>query len=551
MDETPEIPIATATDDGDWLRPCPFSPGFRLPVSTAWQSLVVYQFYRMALAGILLGLFRVKLEGSLGGNYDPTLFEQTATTYFMLVLAGGLLLLPPRRLSYAAMAKLKLFIDIAAITVLAHAAGGPMSGLAMLLAVTVAASGLLVGGRCSAVFAAIAAMGVLGEQLYSHAIHGRESAAYTYAGAQGAAFFAIALLAHVAARRTETSQALAQQRAADLDNLRELNSHIVQQLQHGIVVVDEQERIVTANRSALVLLDMNALQTMPLDTAAPSLADLYHDWQRQPWEDPTLLQTADGRRIQVRFSRFAGPTKSYSMVFLEDDNSYSQRVQRSKLASLGRLTASIAHEIRNPLSSVRHAAQLLAENPALEAQDRRLTQIVLDNSARLEEVVRNVLQLSARRPVGLVELELGAWMEQFLVNYESAHFDYTPPAAPCPALADPGQLRQILENLCTNAIKYGAPENGPVRVKIAPYPERGLACIEVADSGPGIPPDVAEQIFEPFFTTSPTGSGLGLYIARELAELNRARLTYEPPATGGACFHLYLSTAPIPISSHE
>lgn len=532
-----------APDEARLIQPCPFSPGYRIAVASAWQSLLVYEGYRLILSSILLGLYYAKPKHPLLDQSDAKLFQTVALAYFALVLLNGLALLW-RRPGYAAQAQILIFVDIAAIGLLAHASGGGQSGLGILLAVTMAAGGLLVGGRCALVFAALASSAVLGEQVYIHLNAAFDDRGYTYAGAQGAAYFAIAILAFVAAKRTEQSDALAHQRGADLANLQQLNEFIVRHLQSGIMVIDEGHHIVTANRAALQLLNLGA-SPASLDVASPELLEKYRRWLEQPLDDYASLERVSGNRVQVRFSRFAASSRDYDMIFLEDDALYNQRVQRSKLASLGRLTASIAHEIRNPLSAVKHAAQLLAENPRLSPQDRRLTQIMVDNAARVNTVVENILQLSRRSPSQRITLDLRPWLEQFLADFRQGQmpgqdpFDFRRPDAPVRIVADPNQLRQILENLCCNALKYGSPESGKIVVRLTRQPP----CVEVVDRGPGIPSKLAEQIFEPFYTSSPTGTGLGLYIARELAELNQARLSHHPAEGGGSCFRLCLRDA--------
>lgn len=534
-------------DDARFIQPCPFSRGYRIAVASAWQSLLVYECYRLALAVILLWLFYAKLDHSILVKADARLFQVVGISYLVLVTGNGLALLL-RRPGYAVQAQTQIFIDIAAIGLLAHASGGPQSGLGMLLAVAMAASGLLVGGRCALVFAALASSAVLGGQLYLHLNVAFDGRGYTYAGLQGAAYFAIAVLAHVAAKRTEQVDALARQRGADLTNLQQLNEYIVQHLQSGIVVMDDRHHIVTANRAALHLLNLSAAPA-DLDIASPELLEKYRQWLVHPLDDYVSLERVSGNRIQVRFTHFAAPSRDYAMIFLEDDALYNQRVQRSKLASLGRLTASIAHEIRNPLSAVNHAAQLLAENPLLSPQDLRITQIMLDNAARVNTVVGNILQLSRRSPSRRITVELCEWLDHFLAgfrqsrNLEENPFDYQRTQGPTRSVADPDQLQQILENLCDNALKYGCPERGNIIVRVARHPPDVKPCIEVLDCGPGVPPKLVEQIFEPFYTSSPSGTGLGLYIARELAELNQACLSYAPANTGGSCFRLCLRDA--------
>jgi two-component system sensor histidine kinase PilS (NtrC family) len=221
-------------------------------------------------------------------------------------------------------------------------------------------------------------------------------------------------------------------------------------------------------------------------------------------------------------------------------------VQQSKLTSLGRLTGSIAHEVRNPLSAIHHAAQLLSESTALNSEDQRLLDIILRHAKRVNEMIENIMQISRGRSTQRERIELGPWLQRFLADFsEERSLSPTPftlreAARPLSALVDPSHLRQILDNLCTNAMKYGKPDNTPLEIRLESDVRDARPCIAVIDHGGGIDGDTADQIFEPFFTTSRTGIGLGLYIARELAELNQARLDYRP-RTDGSEFRICLA----------
>ncbi|MCS6947284.1 MAG: HAMP domain-containing histidine kinase, partial [Steroidobacteraceae bacterium] len=222
------------------------------------------------------------------------------------------------------------------------------------------------------------------------------------------------------------------------------------------------------------------------------------------------------------------------------------RVQQSKLASLGRLSASIAHEIRNPVGAMSHAAQLLAESPRLDAEERKLTDIIQRNAARVSEIIDNVLQMSRRGGAGRSErLALEPWVKQFAqefcatTQWPAAQLRVVSNDSGLQIDADPSQLRQIVWNLCENAVKYGCPRPGSsIEIRIGRLKPSARPFLEVADRGDGIPAGQAERIFEPFFSGGPSGSGLGLYVARELAQTNSATLLYEPRAGGGSLFRI-------------
>jgi two-component system sensor histidine kinase PilS (NtrC family) len=282
----------------------------------------------------------------------------------------------------------------------------------------------------------------------------------------------------------------------------------------------------------------------------PQLAAAFQAWLNEPGRSTASLSVETGPPLHVRFNRLNNTHSILNMIFLEDNALHLERVQQSKLASLGRLTASIAHEIRNPLSVIGHASQLLAECEQLGPQDQRLTQMICDHVARVNAIVENVLQISRRQPSQRETLEIQPWLSKFLHDFEVEHayrlpkpaFRLVIDAPATKAAIDPSHLKQILENLCTNALKYGRPEKGPIILLIRRHSVQGSPCIEVVDHGELMDTQTSQQMFEPFFTTSSTGTGLGLYIARELAELNQAQLEYER-VEGGNCFRLCMTDA--------
>ena len=226
----------------------------------------------------------------------------------------------------------------------------------------------------------------------------------------------------------------------------------------------------------------------------------------------------------------------------------AERVQQSKLAALGRLSASIAHEIRNPVGAMSHAGQLLAESPNLGPDDHRLTDIIRNNSERVSTIINNVLQLSRREATKPTRLSLGDWLDEFLPEFSQTmqvpieQIGVHEEPDDLEVRFDPSHLHQVVWNLCDNAIKYGEPRDGiKVEIKLARLNPSYRPYLEVADRGSGIEPSAADRIFEPFFTGRKGGTGLGLFIARELCQLNRAILLYEPRSGGGSVFRIVFS----------
>jgi two-component system sensor histidine kinase PilS (NtrC family) len=215
------------------------------------------------------------------------------------------------------------------------------------------------------------------------------------------------------------------------------------------------------------------------------------------------------------------------------------------LAALGRLSASIAHEIRNPVGAMSHAAQLLGESSTLASSEKRLTEIMRTNADRVSAIINNVLRLSKREESQLEKVSLQVWSEEFHAEFcetmqlPRARLSTSSSTPNTEVRVDPSQLRQIVWNLSENALKHGA-TNSPsevIEIRHGRLSPSGRPFLQVMDHGPGVNPEHAERIFEPFFSGG-RGTGLGLFLARELAQTNGATLLYEPRHGGGSIFRL-------------
>jgi two-component system sensor histidine kinase PilS (NtrC family) len=504
----------------------------------AWKQLRILNYYRVALAGLFAGL---ALKGDLPaplGSFDAGLFSRVAMAYFgttLLALAAIRL----RRPGFTLQVPLHIAVDLLAITLLMHASGGVRSGLGMLLIISVAGGSLLMEGRTSRLFAALATLAVLLQQAGAWLKNGPPTD-YTHAGLLGASFFATAVLGYSLARRLRESEALAARRGLDLAEQARLTQYVIQRMQTGVLVVDERFAVRLGNESALRLLDIpEPAAGLPLAALCPPLAENLQAWWRHGHQPSAFRTDAGAAELMPRFARLGDDHRAGTLIFLEDMAAITQQAQQLKLASLGRLTAGIAHEIRNPLGAISHAAQLLAESPSLDAGDQRLTEIIRNQSLRVNAIVENIMQLSRGQQAEPESLMLRPWLERFVAEFVSSEelepgrvrAVIEPPDLH--AQIDPDQLHQILSNLCHNGLRHG----GRNLLLRAGLESSGRAWLDVIDDGPGIDQACAQQIFEPFFTTSSAGTGLGLYIARELCLANQARISHVP-GRGGACFRI-------------
>lgn len=528
------------------IYPCPFSKGYGIPVEQAWSLLKVFFIYRFFVSSLFVFLFYSRFGPSLLGTYDAYLFFYTSLGYWMLSLLSGILIFW-RIISYTSQAQTVIFTDIIFITILMHASGGINSGIGILLTVSIAAGGLLIGGRCALLFAALASLSILTEQIYAIRINAFNNTTFTYSGMLGAAYFTIAYLSYVLAKRTEQSEIIASKHQQTILNLEELNQYIIQHLQSGIIISNSQQQIKMCNKATLNIIKSNNTLTQParLTDISPQLSHCFQKWLVDLTQDFALLQLSEQHKIHIRFSTFKTNIETFYMIILEDFSLYNQRLQQSKLASLGRLTASIAHEIRNPLGAISHAGQLLSEAPTLSPQDLRLTEIIQSHCQRVNKIIEDVLQLSRRHPSKREKINLTFWIQTYLENFieetlcSPDKFTVDVKQTNLWVYMDSGHLKQIFDNLCSNALKYG---NSNAKTIIEISLSENSPCLSILDNGPEIDSETAKLLFEPFFTTSPSGTGLGLYISKELAELNQAKLSYAI-RNGKSCFKLCLPNA--------
>jgi len=528
------------------------APAPSAPTDLAWRVIGLLNLYRL-----LVPLVLIAVQALAGPQWTllavrPRLFLSACIAY----LAAGVLLIIARRLEWSSMRIVALVnsgVDSAAIALILYASGGVSSGLGILLVLPVGAMAVLSDHRDAFLFAAVAAIAVLVQQIFVSLDEGAPTTDYTTAGVLGSVLFLIALSAWPIANRLRESEALVKRQEVDLANLAQLSQYIIQHLRESILVIDTHDRIRLINESAAHILgDTNAFPEALLGEASPRLLYLLETWRQNqgnnvvfPSADQTFVAADGARVVRAHFAPLGGLSPAPVIVFLEDTTLLAERVQQSKLAALGRLSASIAHEIRNPVGAMSHAAQLLGESATLSSGEKRLTEIMRTNADRVSAIINNVLRLSKREEARIETLSLQAWTEEFHDEFcETMQLPVerlrTTDAGPgVEVRADPSQLRQIVWNLCENAFKHGASDrpDAVVEIRHGRLSPLGRPFLQVMDRGSGVSPENAERIFEPFFSGG-RGTGLGLFLARELAQTNGATLLYEPRHGGGSIFRL-------------
>jgi len=516
-----------------------------------WRVIGLLNVFRLVVPMVLLLIFFFDAPTRSVGTHRPGLFLGIAVAYFIFGIVS-IQTIHRRWPSAEWQALLQLAVDTVAMVLMIYASGGVASGLGTLLILPAGATATIVQPRLALFSVAMITLALLGETTFSALAGISYSSDFLIAGLTGVSLFAITLLAIPFASRLRESEALVQQRDVDIANLNDLNEFIVQHLRESILVVDENDRVRLINETAARLLKGAPVSGGTLlGEVSPRLLYLLAAWRNQASDrrDPIgeIVSADGGASIRPHFVSLSESGKGPVLVFLEDMSVMADRTQQTKLAALGRLSASIAHEIRNPVGAMSHAGQLLRESPSLTPDDRHLTDIIEKNAVRVSQIIENVLQLSRRDATRQERLDLAHWARGFVAEFQQTHqLDPSTIRAqaeheigPLEVQFDPSHLHQVMWNLCDNALKHGTnPGADRVDLRMGRIATTGRPFLEVADRGPGIDEGNTERIFEPFFTNGTGGTGLGLFIARELCQTNGALLLYEGRAGGGSIFRI-------------
>lgn len=510
--------------------------GAVLPHETFWISLRYFNLYRIAVAVLFLGITAFYGEALNLGSHRLALFRYVAVAYLLLGIAfQGIL----RNLRDRFDLQLSLHVcaDIVAITLLMYASGGLRSGLGVMLLISLIGAALVAPPRLTYLYAALAAIALLLEQSYWTLVYDAPTANYLQPGLLAIGCFASSGVTGWLAQRVTANEMLARQRGRELHTQMRVNQLVIEDMQDGVLVIDRAGRVVQHNPQAQRLLGIARLAGVELGAVVRGFSAWWSAWKAAETAAEGPDATADfdvrGRAVRLRLVD-SGTDEEFGVVFVEDITRSQAQAQQLKLAALGRLTANIAHEIRNPLAAISHAAELLDEDK--RGRDRvRLSKIIHDNTRRLERLVSDVLQLNRRDRVVSERLHLGSWLVGFVEEFV-ANEGVPPERFEIEAEGDwmisfdRDQFRQILWNLLRNAVRFAPSTPRSIRIVVGGYADQ--VELSVIDRGPGVPLAEQGQLFEPFFTTDSKGTGLGLYLARELCAANGAVLEYVAGAEG-------------------
>jgi two-component system sensor histidine kinase PilS (NtrC family) len=508
------------------------------PPDSYWRSLYFYNGYRSIIALLLLSVTVVFGDKLAFGSLDFTLYTYVSAGYVLFSVLC-FLLISARRYFHLQLG-LQVGADIIFIVVLMFASGGISSGLGLLLLSGLAAAGLISRGRLTLFYAALASIAVLLEHTTQVLFYYGQSTQYVQAGLLSIGYFTTAWVAHTLARYLVATEQLAAQREIDLASMAEVSQLVIRAMQDGVLVVDEQGVIRQHNARATEMLGTLPRQRREsnLKDYSPALAQRLEEWRRHPVAGFDPLSTVLlNNKVNARFVLVGRSRSVGAVIFLEDLTRVQAQARQMKLAALGRLTANIAHEIRNPLSAISHATELLQEEPALNDTVARLLTIIHDNANRLDRMVNDVLKLNrgdrAHREVFEFGDYLQTFVEQFCQIEKVAQATFKLELnADSEVSFDRSHLNQVMWNLCRNALRHCRRQHASIRITVSLAGGGNVVKLDVVDDGPGVPIALRNHLFEPFFTTVSSGTGLGLYLAREVCEANDATLDYVETSTG-------------------
>jgi two-component system sensor histidine kinase PilS (NtrC family) len=540
---------------------------------TAFQR--IYRMFAGARAAVGLALLLAMVAGSMFGMRVPLPAWGVTAAYAVLTIATWAA--PQRMRPFTpdpAASRLRgaswaatVGLDLTLFSVLHLFEPGSSLNYAALLVLPVLMASVLMP-RLSALATSAAAALVLLAGAWRAALGGGDLAgAMTQAGMAGAGFFVVTLLASELAARLAREELTARGSLEVARQQAQLNRLVIEEMGEGVLVIDRRSRVRTINPAARHLLATQApCPAAPFslqgDAAWRPLVEAVEQAFREgSWPDtgrdvPLAGASPRTLRVRMRFSRRrtgAGDREGdageeFCVLFIEDLLTIHARTRQEKLAAMGRVSAGIAHEIRNPLAAISQANALLRED-ALSPDQQRLAAMVADNVERLKRIVDDVMAVAsgtaAAAPVIDARAEIDGTVQEWLPTVGVAsggrRLALRLPDAPLPVRFDPHHLRRVVINLLDNAWRHATDQPGAVAVEMQRI-DPALVELRVASDGPAIPAEVERHLFEPFFSTRSRGTGLGLYICRELCDRYGARIEYRAGLRAGRPINEFVVT---------
>ncbi len=502
-----------------------------------WRPLQLFSVYRFALAVSFLTISQLNASSLIFPTGHPDAFIQISITYALFSFVTLLLSFSPK-IPYKWQVNLPIYCDIVFLILIMHFCGSIISGMGLLLIILAAAHGILYPGKYALLTAAISTIALLSEYTYMLLYENYDLSLSGMAGLIGILIFAAAALANFLSFRVRKNQNIISKQATLLASSMQVNSHIVALMQQGVILLDNHNHIKTLNLAAQKILGLGKHQDYhTLNTLPPEVQHCIFAWQQNKQLLEPIHIEDHLPKARLEFQNFGDNKNINTLVFIYDTAEENKKAQDLKLASLGHLTANIAHELRNPLGAVSHASQLLIESDDLSGENKHLLHMILQNCNRMNQVIQNVLSISGQKP-NAQKIDLNDWLQEHVPtlrfpNFPEAQVTLALCHEKINILVDPSQLTQIIVNLCENGLRHHMQKHGVAKISLrTQYQQPPLSNItlDIINQGDGIPSNIQEFIFEPFYTTEKSGTGLGLFLTRELCQINSAQIHYSHQA---------------------
>lgn len=429
-------------------------------------------------------------------------------------------------------AKVIKVIDIVMIAALMHIFGGISGGFGILILPFVATACINSDRLSSLAYAALSTILIFASSmiLISLKIELQDARIFFQSGLLSAACFFVALLGSFGSANVRKTMLTMQKHETEIARLNALNKLVLEYTQEGMIVVEEGGEVLFFNQKAIQHLpNLNNASMLP---ELNRIVARWHNKINQPFEE---MSNFTGYDVYIRATPVSEDNVPLLLIFMRSAAEIAEESHAAKLVALGQLTANLAHEIRNPLSAISHANELLLES-TIDETDLQLQEIVSHNVRRINRMIEEILSLNKRDRIERKSLSLKTYLKNFLTEFMLS----TPNSIGCLKInmladvdyhifVDEGHLHQILNNLMNNAWKYSKQNENAIRIAVSRR-DNGYSkevLIAIHDNGEGVPSKLQKKIFEPFFTTSNDGTGLGLYVARELAQANHGDLIYS------------------------
>lgn len=457
-----------------------------------------------------------------------------------------------------------LTVDALVLTTLLYFSGGNDLQVILLFLVQVAAAFMLVRSNQAILLTIFAITLVIYQQFYQTLKNDVNYALVNNVASMAISFIGVAYLSYTLSKRLKQIERLSERQVNEVNALNAINNKIVQIIDQGVVVLSHDLEIFIANDTAIDQLHLpKTLDNFNLLDISPLLAARLAPIIQEP--EATLIVRLDAATASTPLAvgiepnhqsfndlrlRITQLRQQYAIIFIEDLRHEFSRAQQLKLASLGQLSASIAHEIRNPLATISQASQLLMEevneaDSGLSDDNILLYEMIYHQTIRVNKIIEDVLKLSRQQRPNFVYIEPKTWLNDFIQENFSGHDIFLHCHTDKGFMFDNHQLAQILVNLINNGLRFSSKTQPHAFVTLQVYEFGKSIHIDVIDTGHGVAKENIQYLFNPFFTTDNQGTGLGLYLSQAFCQANYANLEYVP-SERQTCFRIICQTKTLP-----